>query len=57
MDRGFVHHLDAARHNALGDDLRHTIAAVFERGEAHEYGARGLGLAQQAHGHFGNDAQ
>ena len=57
VDRGAVHHLHAGGDDPFADDLRHAGAGAFGIGEADQHRARGFGFGQDAHGHFGDDAE
>ena len=57
MDRRLVHHLHAAGNDAGADDARDAFAGVLGAREADQHRARGLGLLQDAHRDFGDDAE
>ncbi len=57
VDGRVVHHLEPARDDAGGDDRGDALAALVDGREAHEHGARGLGLLQDADGDLGDDAE
>ena len=54
---GPVHHFHAARNDAGRDDVGHALPGILAGRKADQHGARRLGLLQDAHGHFGDDAE
>ena len=56
-DRGPVHHLQAARDDAGGDDPGDAVARRLVRGKADEHGPGGLRCLEDAHRDLGDDAQ
>ena len=57
LDGEGVHHLDGGGQDTGGDDRGHGIRGVRHAPEGGEERARRLGLAQQAQGHLGHDAE
>ena len=56
LDRQRVEHLDGGRDDACRDDVADRVARLFGVGEVGDQRADRLGLAQQPHGDFGDDA-
>ena len=56
-DAGTVHELDRDGQDARLDDVRHAGARHFVGVEAHQHGARALGLAQDAQRRLSDDAE
>ena len=57
VDRGLVHHLHAAGNDAGADDARDAFAGILGARKADQHRARGLGLFQEPHRDFGDDAE
>src|SRR5208282_4878109 len=57
MNGGAVHHLHAARNDAGADDPSDAVAGILRGGETDQRGARGFRFFQDAHRHFGDDAE
>ena len=57
LDGQRVQHLDRGRDNAGGDDVTDRVAGVFGAGKVSDERPYRLGLAEQANGDFGHDAQ
>ncbi|MCY1407487.1 hypothetical protein D9M71_227910 [compost metagenome] len=56
-DGQVVHHLQAARDDAGGDDIAHGAAGLFHRIERGQQHFGSLGFGQQFHRHFGDYAK
>ena len=57
VDRGLVHHLEAAGNNAARNNRADATRAGLDAGKSEQKPARRRGLAQDAHGDFGDDAE
>ncbi len=57
VDRWFVHHLHAARNDAVADDARHALAGRLDLRKSDHQGTRRLRLLQNAHRDLGDDAE
>ena len=57
VDRGPIHHLHAAGNDAGADDAGDAFAAVLGSSKADERRPRAFRFLQDAHRHFGDDAE